>query len=154
MSTVDREPGNRGLNSSTKRKIWETKWLSVCGVSPVKCMLNRMQDSSERTQRRYHAKANQYVLLFVVVLTSQQISSFYSRITIKEKKNRQRQYISSSRRGKIFSVQKWDLERPFIIFMSFIKNKQLYWKVHRIWTWLLQTYDQFTSWWTFKVVIY
>lgn len=55
----------------------------MCGVSPVKCMLNRMQDSSERTQRRYHAKANQYVSL---VLTSQQISSFYSRITIKEKK--------------------------------------------------------------------
>lgn len=49
-------------------------FLTVCGVSPVKCMLNRMQDSSERTQRRYYAKANQCVSLVLDTIFGDQDS--------------------------------------------------------------------------------
>lgn len=42
-STVQQEEKFEKLND----------FLTVCGVSPVKCLLNRMNGSSERTQRRY-----------------------------------------------------------------------------------------------------
>lgn len=58
-----------------------------------------MQDSSERIQRRYHAKANQCVSL---VLSSQQIYSFCSRITIREKNMDRDNVLAAAEEDRLF----------------------------------------------------
>ena len=65
------------------------EFLEVCGISPVKCLKESLERSSERTKRRYFSKANECITAVLKTVCPEDISlirkSLFEKPSIPEK---------------------------------------------------------------------